>query len=265
MTCLTSAAETERTWFDAEAEAAELNRLYDQNSAAGVLHAALKRFGDRFAVVSSFGAESAALLHIVSLVNTALPVIFLDTGKLFGDTKRYRDQLIKHLGLTNVQTLRPDPQDIATSDPKGVLWTSDTDQCCFNRKVLPLKRALAGYDAWASGRKRFHGNERASLKQFDHSDGRVKVNPLAYWTGDIVQTYLDEHNLPKHPLVAEGFASIGCMPCTDPVGESEDARSGRWAGRSKSECGIHLSLTQNISKLNKQNSQIRPLRTGDTS
>ena len=236
--------------FAAANEADRLNQTYDQNNAHGILAAARETFGEQFAIVSSFGAESAALLHIASEVDPTIPVLFLDTGKLFGETKTFRDELIERLGLTDVRTLKPEAESVKQNDPKGALWANDPDHCCFIRKVVPLKTALEPFLAWASGRKRFHSQERATLRAFDHSDGRVKVNPLAYWDRSQVEAYLDEHNLPRHPLVAEGFASIGCMPCTDRVGEGEDIRAGRWRGRKKSECGIHLSFAQNVSKLN---------------
>ncbi len=237
--------------FDAAAETERLNSLYDQNSAEGALAAARERFGDKLAIVSSFGSESAALLHIASNVDKSIPVIFLDTGKLFGETKGYRDDLAAKLGLTDVRIIKPNADSLKTHDPKGALWTQDTDSCCFHRKVLPLKQALDGFDAWASGRKRFHAGERTSLRQFDHSDGRVKVNPLAYWNHDEVEAYIAEKGLPKHPLVTEGFKSIGCMPCTDRAEEGEDVRAGRWRGRAKSECGIHLSFASNVARMNK--------------
>ena len=236
--------------FDAAAEAERLNNLYDQNSAEGALAAAREHFGDKLAIVSSFGSESAALLHVASQVDKSIPVIFLDTGKLFGETKRYRAELTDLLGLSDVRIITPDAESLAVQDPKGALWADNTDSCCFHRKVLPLKKALSGFDAWASGRKRFHAGERTSLRQFDHSDGRVKVNPLAYWNHAEVEAYIADKGLPGHPLVADGFLSIGCMPCTDRAEEGEDARAGRWRGRNKSECGIHLNFAQNVARLN---------------
>ena len=222
-----------------------LDARYAQATPEAVIDGAVKYFGRRFALVSSFGAESAVLLHIASQVSKDIPVLFLDTGKLFGETKRYRDQLIDLLGLTDVRSISPDENELHAQDPKGILWSQSTNKCCFVRKVAPMARVLEGFEGWASGRKRYQGGVRSLLPHFEASDGRVKVNPLAFWTKDDVLDYKVRHKLPDHPLVAEGFASIGCMPCTDRVGDGEDERAGRWRGQSKTECGIHLSLAEN--------------------
>lgn len=228
-----------------------LDARYAQAKPEGVIEGAVKFFGDRFALVSSFGAESAVLLHMASTVSKDIPVLFLDTGKLFGETKRYRDQLAADFGLTDVRSISPDQNDLQAEDPKGNLWVRDTNRCCYIRKVAPMARVLEGFDAWASGRKRYQGGVRSLLPHFEASDGRVKVNPLAFWTKDDVADYKAKHQLPDHPLVAEGFASIGCMPCTDRVAAGEDERAGRWRGQTKTECGIHLSLAENRRILSK--------------
>ena len=227
------------------ASADALTALYKTAPAEKVIKAALDSFGDRFAIVSSFGAESAVLLHIASTVSKDIPVLFLNTGKLFDETIQYRDQLIEHLGLTNVQILSPDDEDLAVHDPNGALHQHQTNQCCYIRKVVPLDKALESYDAWASGRKRFQNNARVELEHFEASDDRVKVNPLAMWTKEDVETYLDILELPRHPLVSQGYPSIGCAPCTDKVTEGEDQRAGRWRNTAKTECGIHLSRREN--------------------
>ncbi len=231
--------------FDALEVAAYLDSRYGDGSPEKVIEGALKHLGDRFAIVSSFGSRSAVLLHLASKVSKDIPVLFLDTGKLFGETKRFRDDLSVELGLTDVRTIHPDPNKIGKHDPKGHLWTENTNKCCFYRKVAPLEDALQGFDGWASGRKRFQGGVRSLLSQFEAGDGRVKVNPLALWIKDDVSAYIDANNLPRHPLVAEGYASIGCMPCTQPIKTGENERAGRWRGQSKTECGIHLSLAEN--------------------
>lgn len=206
-----------------------------------VLEAAVETFGDRLALVSSFGAESAVLLHLVSKVKPDMPVLFLDTGMLFGQTLDYRRQLAARLGLSDVRDLRPLYQDLATADPEAKLWQTDTDACCHVRKVLPLDRALADFDGWATGRKRFHGGARLSLPVVEQADRQVKFNPLANWTREDLDAYAAEYDLPAHPLVAQGFPSIGCWPCTKPVEEGQDVRAGRWAGSEKTECGIHIA------------------------
>ncbi|WP_262691903.1 phosphoadenylyl-sulfate reductase [Kordiimonas aestuarii] len=228
-----------------------LDARYAQVAPEEVIDGALKYFGRRFALVSSFGSESAVLLHIASQVSKDIPVLFLDTGKLFGETKRYRDQLIELLGLTDVRSISPDTNDLQAQDPKGALWATDTNKCCFIRKVAPMARVLEGFEGWGSGRKRYQGGVRSLLPHFEASDGRVKVNPLAFWSKEDVLDYKERVNLPDHPLVAEGFASIGCMPCTDRVMEGESERAGRWRGQAKTECGIHLSLGENRRILSK--------------
>jgi len=206
-----------------------------------VLEAAVETFGDKLALVSSFGAESAVLLHLAAKVKPDIPVLFLDTGMLFGQTLDYRRQLAARLGLTDVRDLRPHYQDLATADPEAKLWQTDTDACCHVRKVLPLDRALAEFEGWITGRKRFHGGARLALPVVEQADRQVKFNPLANWTREDLEAYAAEYDLPAHPLVAQGFPSIGCWPCTHPVEDGQDVRAGRWAGSDKTECGIHVA------------------------
>ena len=206
-----------------------------------ILEAAVESFGDRLALVSSFGAESAVLLDIAAKVKPDIAVLFLDTGMLFGQTLDYRRGLADRLGLTNVRDLRPAYQDLATVDPQANLWQTDTDACCEIRKVVPLDRALGDFDAWITGRKRFHGGDRLSLKVVEPSEGKLKFNPLANWGKEDLDAYVAEHALPAHPLVAQGFPSIGCWPCTQPAQAGEDVRAGRWKGLDKTECGIHVA------------------------
>lgn len=196
----------------------------------------------RIALVSSFGADSAVLLHLVSTVDKATPVVFVDTGHLFPETMAYRDELVALLGLTSVQAVTPSAEDLATYDPEQFLWSSDPDLCCEVRKVRPLGRAIAGYDAWITGRKRFQSDTRAALPLFETEGERIKINPLAGWTATRLLAYLDEHALPRHHLVAQGYPSIGCIPCTTAVRPGEDARAGRWRGKGKTECGIHMGV-----------------------
>ncbi|KND20123.1 phosphoadenosine phosphosulfate reductase [Pannonibacter phragmitetus] len=233
--------------FDPElglgAEALAFARQYEGESPQTILRDAIRNhYVGRIALVSSFGADSAVLLHMVSEIDPSAPVIFVDTGKHFPQTLRYRDLLVDRLGLTGVLDVRPDPEALSAADPGGMLWMVDTDACCHARKVVPLATALKGFDAWISGRKRFQSSTRAALPVFEVEEGRVKVNPLASWTASDILAYAKEHDLPPHPLVAEGYPSIGCLPCTSKVAPGEDPRSGRWRGMDKTECGIHLSL-----------------------
>lgn len=196
-------------------------------------------FPGRIALVSSFGAEAAVLLDLVARIDPATPVLFLETGKHFGETIEYRRALARHIGLRDVRDVRPDPGDLAAHDPDGTLSTRDTDACCDIRKVRPLARALGGFDAWFTGRKRFHGAARETLPGIEVEDGRVKINPLANWRSADIDRYYRERGLPRHPLHAQGYLSIGCEPCTRPLAEGEDIRAGRWSGTQKTECGIH--------------------------
>ena len=211
-----------------------------------ILAAAVEMYGDRLALVSSFGSESAVLLHMAAQADPAIAVLFLDTGMLFGQTLDYRRALATKLGLTGVRDLRPRFEDLAITDPGADLWKTDTDACCHIRKVLPLDLALGGYDAWITGRKRFQGGSRLRLPVVEFVDGKMKFNPLANWTKTELDAYASHHDLPAHPLVAAGFPSIGCWPCTSPVEEGQDSRSGRWAGSQKTECGIHMARAPGV-------------------
>lgn len=230
------------------AEAAELDRSLSTSSPAEIIAAALKRVGrDKLAVVSSFGTESAALLKIAADVDPAIPVVFLDTGWLFEETLAYRDTLTSLLGLTDVRTIHPREENLAREDKDRDLWFSNPDRCCFIRKVEPLARALEPFDAWINGRKRFQGGDRAAIPVVEVDGPRLKFNPLANVAQDELKALYAAMKLPPHPLVASGFASIGCMPCTSRTQPGEDPRAGRWRGRDKTECGIHLADT-NVTK-----------------
>lgn len=193
----------------------------------------------RMAVVSSFGAESAVLLHLIAKHDPTVPVLFVDTLKLFPETLAYRDALIERLGLTDVRSLQPDPIMLAAKDETGLRWSYDPDGCCAIRKVDPLDRALIDFDVSVSGRKGFQSATRAGLPRFEIDGDRLKINPLASWTKADLDSYFDAHDLPRHPLEAQGYLSIGCQPCTSKVQPGEDPRAGRWRGWDKVECGIH--------------------------
>ena len=223
-----------------ETELARLRRLYGQLPTQPLLRALIEQeFCGRIAAVSSFGAESAVILALIAEVDPATPVIFLDTGWHFPETIAYRDRLVAQLGLTNLRTVMPSPADLQREDRDRRLHASDPDRCCNIRKVLPLERALAGYDAWITGRKRYHGGERSRLEVIEDVDGRIKINPLAGWTQAQIAAEFRARDLPIHPLVAQGYPSIGCMPCTSQAAANDGVRSGRWIDREKTECGIH--------------------------
>lgn len=219
-----------------------LNARYRHHGATAVLEHALKDAEvGRIALVSSFGAESVVLLHLVSIMDRHLPVLFIDTEMLFAETLAYQLELTDRLRLTNVQTIKARREDIFLRDNESVLHLHDPDACCHLRKVEPLERALAPYDSWITGRKRYQGATRADLDFFENEgDIRIKVNPLVHWATADLQEYIAENRLPRHPLVAKGYPSIGCAPCTTRVNDGEDPRAGRWRNLEKEECGIHF-------------------------
>lgn len=224
------------------ARVAELNTRYRHHGATAVLERAL---GDpqvgRIALVSSFGAESVVLLHLVSVIDRNLPVLVIDTEMLFAETIAYQAEVSEKLGLTNVQRVMARRERLDFEDPDGTLHQFSTDACCALRKTEPLERALGDYDAWITGRKRFQGATRAAVEFFEaEGDIRIKVNPLAHWGREDLEEYMVNNRLPRHPLVAKGYPSIGCAPCTTPVKPGEDPRAGRWRGSEKVECGIHF-------------------------
>lgn len=197
-----------------------------------------------FGIVSSFGTESAVLLAAAAEVDPSIPVLIIDTGYLFPETLAYRDQLQEVLGMTDFRTITPDADEAAKRDSEGDLFTTDPDACCDLRKVRPLGKTLEGFDAWANGRKRYQSTSRADIPVVELDGPRLKFNPLAHLTrGDIV-TRFRSLGLPYHPLEKFGFASIGCMPCTSRVAPGEDPRAGRWRGRGKLECGIHVAASK---------------------
>lgn len=216
------------------------NLLHRKSDAQTVLRHALEdvQIGDT-AVVSSFGAESVVLLHMVAQIDPDTPVIFLDTEMLFAETLQYQRDVAKHLGLTDVRVITPNRDALMAQDVDSILHLADTDACCALRKTQPLEQALQGFGGWITGRKQFQNGERAQLPLFEKDGRRIKVNPLAHWSRDDIAAYLDRHNLPQHPLVAQGYPSVGCRPCTTRVSLGEDQRAGRWRDMAKTECGIH--------------------------
>ncbi|MGB1235923.1 MAG: phosphoadenylyl-sulfate reductase, partial [Planktomarina sp.] len=208
-----------------------LNRYHKDWSAPDVLAAALSGKGGKMAMVSSFGADSVVLLHMLAQVDRNAPVLFIDTQMLFRATLTYQAEVADVLGLTNVQHISADAGDVFLRDTEGLLHQGDTDACCALRKVEPLQNALTDYDGWISGRKRHQSAARSVLNLWEQDGDRVKLNPLFDWTHSDVQDYIANHDLPRHPLVAGGYPSLGCAPCTTRVAEGEDARAGRWRGQ----------------------------------
>jgi phosphoadenosine phosphosulfate reductase len=220
----------------------ELDRALANASPAEIVATALRAVGrERLAVVSSFGTESAALISVVADIDPAIPVLFLDTGHLFEETLAYRDTLVATLGLRDVRSIKPLEDDLSREDPDRELWFSDPDACCRIRKVEPLARALKPFRAWINGRKRFQGGLRAAIPVVEDDGARLKFNPFANVSREELAAIYARAKLPPHPLVEQGFLSVGCMPCTSRTDPDEDARAGRWRGKSKTECGIHTT------------------------
>jgi phosphoadenosine phosphosulfate reductase len=221
-----------------------LDRALRDASPVQVIASALQTVGrEHLALVSSFGTESAALLKVMADVDPAIPVIFLDSGWLFEETLTYRDTLIATLGLRDVRSIKPLDETLSREDPDRELWFSDPDACCRIRKVEPLKRALAPFRGWINGRKRFQGGLRADIPVVEDDGSRLKFNPFANVSREEIEAIYALAKLPPHPLAASGYLSVGCMPCTSRTSAGEDARAGRWRGRAKTECGIHMVKT----------------------
>ncbi len=211
---------------------------------AEIIAAALKTVGrEHLALVSSFGTESAALLKVMADVDPAIPVVFLDTGWLFEETLAYRDTLIATLGLTDVRSIKPLEATLSREDPERELWFSDPDACCRIRKVEPLARALKPFSAWINGRKRFQGGARAEIPVVEDDGAKLKFNPFANVSREEIEAIYTMAKLPPHPLLASGYLSVGCMPCSSRTAPGEDSRTGRWRGQAKRECGIHTTKT----------------------
>ncbi|MEZ5788376.1 MAG: phosphoadenylyl-sulfate reductase [Xanthobacteraceae bacterium] len=225
---------------EVQSTAAELNRALVDADPAVIIAAAMRAVAPgRLAVVSSFGAETAALLKLVADADRATPVVFLDTGWLFPETLAYRDALASLFGLSDIRVHTPSTCSLGARDPDSDLWSADPDACCHIRKVVPLAEALRPFDAWINGRKRYHGRDRQRLPLVEGDGTRLKFNPLAHSSPQDIERIFAAHALPRHPLEAQGFSSIGCMPCTTRTLPGEGPRAGRWRGRGKTECGIH--------------------------
>lgn len=225
-----------------------MNRTFHERMRQGLSHfsgrdmidVALRAMPGRVALVSSFGTESAVLLHLAAQLDKAMPVVFLDTEKLFQPTLDYQKKLTAHLGLTNVHAIRPEQAEVQRDDKDGTLWQENPDRCCKIRKAWPLAKALSGFDAWITGRKSFQNDDRKRVRPAEIQDDRLVLSPLLSWSKADLDDYFDDYALPRHPLEEMGYLSVGCTTCTSPVRDGEDARSGRWSGQAKTECGIHM-------------------------
>ena len=216
-------------------------RISDDTAAEEVLERAAERFAPRIAFATGFGMEGCVILHMIAGRRLPIEVFTLDTGLLFPETYDLWKRLESRYGL-RIRAVRPeqtvDEQEAAFGPS---LWAREPDRCCNLRKVLPLRRALAGLDAWVTAIRRDQTPERANvaLAMPDERFSLVKINPLAFWSTADVKAYVEAHGVPVSPLHARGYPSIGCMPCTTPVAAGENPRAGRWRGLAKTECGLH--------------------------
>lgn len=227
----------------ADSELEQLNAGFERATPAEIIRWAAETFAPDVAASSSFQTQSVPLLHMIAQVAPELPVFFLDTGFHFPETLAFRDRLIQELGL-NVRVLKPQLGHEGFRREYGELYRRDPDMCCYINKVEPLRRAMQGLKAWISGIRRDQTAARNSTPILARQpDGLWKISPLATWTRRDVWQYIHDHDLPEHPLLAQGYLSIGCAPCTRPVANEQDERSGRWAGLEKSECGLHIPLS----------------------
>jgi len=220
----------------------KLNQAFETKSPQEIIAWAIKEFSPRIAMTSSFGPESGTLLHMVSQIDPNIAVLFLETGYHFPETLAYKDRLVKLFGLRQVIDLRAEPKKKAevVEQYEGVPYERNPDLCCQINKVEPLDLAIKGYDAWMSGIRRRQTDFRKSIRIVEEYEGEIfKISPLANFTSRDAWWYLKERQIPQHPLYEKGYLSIGCRPCTRPVQEGDDERSGRWAGKAKKECGIH--------------------------
>ncbi|OVE78480.1 phosphoadenosine phosphosulfate reductase [bacterium F11] len=217
----------------------KLNEKFERSSPQEILEWALKTYQSRIGLTSSFGAQSAALLHMATQIDPHLPILFIDTGFLFKETYEFVKDLQKRMNL-NLKVFRPTETDIQEIRRR---LDNKEPQCCDDAKVAQMKRALEGFDAWIAGLRRNQSATRKDVKIIEqYGDGLVKVHPVANWASKDVQNYMVTNNLPFHPLWEKGYKSIGCEPCTRKPTDSADDRSGRWAGQNKTECGIHTFL-----------------------
>ena len=220
-------------------EVKELNKEFHKSSPEEIIRKSHNLFKDKIVYISSFGIESAIILHMISQIDKNFPIALLNTNFLFKQTLGYKNKLIKRLNLKNFIEIFPDNSNLQKDDPNNNLWKSDVEKCCELRKVKPLNKFLKKYNAWISGRKSYQGGERFDVQPFEFNNGKVVVNPLANFEKKLVLLYFNNNNLPKHPLVEEGYLSVGCTHCTFKPKNIEDPRSGRWINQTKTECGIH--------------------------
>jgi phosphoadenosine phosphosulfate reductase len=219
-----------------------INRSLEGQAPKDILRWAVERYHHRLTMATAFGAEGCCLIHMLSEIEPGVRIFNLDTGYQFPETLELRDRILRRYGI-EVELIRPD---LSVADYEaqhsGPLYVLQPDQCCRDRKVLPLRRAVAGYDAWISAIRSSQSVHRsiASVVQWDKKFGLVKVNPLLDWSTKDVWAFIAKHDIPYNPLHDRGYPSIGCWPCTQAIAGDQDERAGRWVGKAKKECGLHI-------------------------
>jgi phosphoadenosine phosphosulfate reductase len=223
----------------------QVNRELERAASRDILSWTWSRFRPDVILTCSFQHDGVALAHMVQDVAPEVRVVFVDTGFHFPETLAYRDAVLARIRPRQFVELQPVMPRAEFAARHGVdLYARDPDLCCQLNKVEPLRRYLPGVKAWINGRRRDQASTRQDLRVVEaFKDGLHKVNPLAGWTSRDTFYYMQQHDLPMHPLFEQGYASIGCAPCTRPVLPGENERSGRWAGLAKTECGIHTFLS----------------------
>lgn len=224
-------------------EIGALSKQFETQTPQEIIAWAVAEFAPEIAMSTSFQTQSMALLHMVARIMPDIKIFFLDTGYHFWDTLIFREQIQHEWNLNVVDLYRDTRWDIFARQNTRVLPTQDPNLCCYIHKVQPMQKALSGLRAWISGIRRDQTSDRAHAQILElQDDGLLKVNPLLHWTQSGVAAYMADHHLPAHPLYERGYRSIGCAPCTIAIGLADDERAGRWAGRAKTECGLHTDM-----------------------
>lgn len=222
-------------------DSVKLNKMLSKMKSFDMIEFCINNvFKNEIAYVCSFGSESSIILHMISKINNEIPVIFLNTKKLFPETISFKNTLIKKFKLRNFKEVSPDKKNIFKYDHLSNLWKENPDKCCHVRKVLPLEKELKNYKAWISGRKGYQSTMRSKNEIVEFVNEKFLISPLIMWNQKKINDYFINNKLKRHPLFKQGFSSIGCSDCTTKLKNLKDARSGRWFNLNKTECGIHL-------------------------
>jgi phosphoadenosine phosphosulfate reductase len=221
----------------------KFSQEFETKTPQEIIEWTVDRYAPYVAMSSSFQTQSMPLLHIISQIAPDIPIFFINTGYHFWETLMFREKIAEDWKLNIVDLYRDSRWDVFVRQRMRTLPAEDPNLCCFLHKVVPMQNALKGYKAWITGIRRDQTSVRAQASILEmQGDGLLKVNPLLNWTKKDVQKYIEEHNLPKHPLFEKGYRSIGCAPCTIAIGVNDDERAGRWAGKGKVECGLHTEM-----------------------